>query len=87
MTDTERVGPFYYTDPEGSFEAWGFTFPSGYTVVEWEPVAEDIEPLEHAHQSVYHSFDDFQTVCTGTVDWGISPEQFGNVRTEGDRDE
>lgn len=76
------VGPFYYVGEEG-FEAWGFAFPSGYTVLEWvrESVPDDEETLTHHHQSVYHSVEDFRMVCTGRVDWGISPEQFGNQQT------
>lgn len=74
--DTERVGPFYYVSPDEAFEAWGFAFPSGFTVLEWEPVSAEVETLEHAHQSVYHSVEDFRTVCTGRVDWGVSPDDF-----------
>jgi hypothetical protein len=80
MSDTEtEVGPFYYVSLDESFEAWGFTFPSGYTVLEWEPVDDEIDDLEEPHQSVYHSVEDFQTVCTGRVDWGVSPTDFNGV--------
>ena len=74
---TDRLGPFYYVGEEG-FEAWGFVFPSGLTILEWEPNSvPDGEPeLDGYHQSVYHSVEDFQTICTGRVDWGISPDQF-----------
>jgi len=68
----ENVGPFYYISPD-NFEAWGFAFPSGFIVLEWSFVPESAEELEHGHHSIYHSYDDFRTVCEGRVDWGITP--------------
>lgn len=68
------VGPFRYRDPDETFAAWGYTCPSGYTVVEWEPLSDDVAALEDAHQSVYHSIDDFRTVCTGEIEWGVTPD-------------
>lgn len=81
---TDRAGPFYYTGEEG-FEAWGFVFPSGYTVLEWVPnsVPEDSTELDHYHQSIYHSVEDFQRICTGNVDWGVSPDDFDRFRQTG----
>jgi len=73
---SERVGQFYYVAPSEDFEAWGMRFPSGFVIVEWVPVGEDTEPLAGAHQSLYHSWDDFRTVCSGRVDWGVSPADF-----------
>ena len=80
MTQDARVGPFYYVGEEG-FEAWGFTFPSGLTILEWDKssVPDDEEQLDGYHQSVYESFEDMRRICTGRVDWGVSPEQFGGV--------
>jgi hypothetical protein len=77
MSDSERVGPFYYVG-EGGFEAWGFTFPSGFTVLEWDPntVPDDAASIDGHHQSLYHSVEDFRKVCTGRVDWGVSPDHF-----------
>lgn len=81
----ERVGPFYYVGEDG-FEAWGFTFPSGFTILEWirDSVPEDQTVLQNHHQSVYHSVEDFRQICTGQVDWGVSPDQFGPSGTETD---
>lgn len=85
----ERVGPFYYVG-EAGFEAWGFTFPSGLTILEWDKgsVPDGEEQLDGYHQSVYESFEDMRKICTGRVDWGISPDQFGrSLHTDTERSE
>jgi len=68
-------GPFHYEETNG-FEAWGYRFPSGLIVLEWIPesVPEDGEQLEHYHQSVFHSFEDFRKLCDGTIQWGKAPD-------------
>jgi hypothetical protein len=73
----DRVGPFHFVSDDG-FEAWGFAFPSGYTVLEWDQttVPDRYGSIDKHHQSLYHSVEDFRTVCDGRVDWGASPEQF-----------
>lgn len=72
--DGSQLGPFHYEGP-GGFEAWGFHFPSGMVIIEWIPasVPDDIDHIDGYHQSVYHSFEDFRTVCTGSIAWGGSP--------------
>lgn len=68
------IGPFHYVGGEG-FEAWGYHFPSGMVIIEWIPdsVPESEDKIDGFHQSVYHSFEDFRTVCTGEISWGVSP--------------
>ncbi|WP_211338428.1 hypothetical protein [Haloterrigena salifodinae] len=81
MTDPYRAGPFHYTGSEG-FEAWGYRFPSGFIILEWIPksVPETDDKIESGHQSVYHSFVDFRTVCDGEIEWGRYPESEGSDR-------
>lgn len=73
-SDLKQLGPFYYVSPE-DFEAWGFAFPSGFIVLEWCFAPDGADELDNGHHSIYHSWEDFRTVCTGRVDWGITPEQ------------
>lgn len=74
MAMSNHVGPFYYVGEDG-FEAWGFAFPSGFTILEWIPgsVPEDETKLDGHHQSLYNSVADFRSVCTGHVEWGAYP--------------
>lgn len=67
-------GPFHYTGSEG-FEAWGYRFPSGFIILEWIPesVPESDDKIHGGHQSVYHSYEDFRTICMGDIEWGRSP--------------
>ncbi|WP_436348901.1 hypothetical protein [Natronorubrum sp. FCH18a] len=70
----DRFGPFHYAGPDG-FEAWGYRFPSGFLILEWisDSVPEDNSKLQEGHQSLYHSFEDFRTTCTGDIEWGRTP--------------
>lgn len=64
------TGPFHYTGDRG-FEAWGFVFPSGFTVLEWDPdsVPGGEADLEGYHHSTYQSVEDMMIVCTGRFEW------------------
>ena len=71
-----NIGPFRYTGPSG-YVAWGYRFPSGFIIMEWckDSVPEDDDVLNHGHQSVYHSWDDFRMVCEGEVEWSVYPDR------------
>lgn len=70
----DKAGPFHYDSPN-SFEAWGFHFPSGLVIIEWIPhsVPPGADRLDGYHQSVYHSWEDFRTICNGVITWGEHP--------------
>lgn len=69
--DGGGVGPFYYVSED--LDAWGFVFPSGMVVIEWDrPLA----TTDEFDQAIYHSMESFRTVHTGRIDWGVSPEDF-----------
>lgn len=75
VPDADRYGPFHYTGPEG-FEAWGYRFPSDFLILEWIPesVPDSEDKIHGGHQSIYHSFEEFRTICTGEIDWGQTPD-------------
>ncbi|ADB63944.1 hypothetical protein Htur_5057 (plasmid) [Haloterrigena turkmenica DSM 5511] len=85
-SDDPPTGPFHYTGPDG-FRAWGYRFPSGFIILEWIPesVPESDEKITGGHQSIYHSYEDFRTVCTGEIHWGWFPDSTGDEWTPEDR--
>lgn len=68
---TQREGKFKAFTYEGTegFTAYGVRFPSGKTIVEWDSESgpDDAQKITGSHQSVYESWGDFRTVCTGEV--------------------
>ena len=80
MVDDAPYGPFHYTGSEG-FEAWGMRFPSEFLVLEWIPesVPESDDKITGGHQSIYHSYEVFRTVCTGEIKWGRTPGEEGDT--------